>query len=474
MSVIVEDKNTKKIRKNIVNLAWPAILRLFLQSVVGIVDIIMVGQLGARAIAAVDISNKVVFITIGSLMALAVGSTTLVAHHVGAKETKKASKILEQSLICAFLMALFLTFISFVFSRDILNLMIVMMENKDPFILDAGSQYLKIVFASMIFGLPMIINNAVLQGVGDMKTPLYIMIVTNLVNIVFNYLFIFGIGVFPAMGVTGAALGTGLSRVVGALIGFFILSKGRSGLKLNVNSLTSKLDLEVIKNIFNIGIPAAIEHLIRQSGHLIYTALVAGLGTLNIAANAIAMNVLILSFMPSFGFGMAATTLVGQSLGAGKKELAEEYGKQTTYMGVGLIVIVSSIMFLFTGKLVNLYTENAQVINLAIKAIKIILLVQPFLAITMVLSGALRGAGDTKWVMYITAIGHWGVRLVLTLVLVFYLDYGLMGFWIAAALDVVVRTGLIIKRYVSNKWKDLEIRSRSQRCNKCQPEANNT
>ncbi len=134
MSVIVEDKNTKKIRKNIVNLAWPAILRLFLQSVVGIVDIIMVGQLGARAIAAVDISNKVVFITIGSLMALAVGSTTLVAHHVGAKETKKASKILEQSLICAFLMALFLTFISFVFSRDILNLMIVMMENKDPFI----------------------------------------------------------------------------------------------------------------------------------------------------------------------------------------------------------------------------------------------------------------------------------------------------------------------------------------------------
>lgn len=453
----ITDSGAEQMRKNILFLAWPAILRLFLQSVVGVVDVIMVGKVGTSAIASVDMGNRLVLVLIGSLMSLTIGATTLVAHHVGAGNKEKANHILWQCLMGGFVSAAILAGLGVIFSKDFLKLMMILMEEVDPFVLNEGSNYLRIVFISMIFGLPTMVINATLQGIGDMKTPLVVMLVTNVTNIIFNYLFIFGIGFFPALGVTGAAVGTGIGRLAGFMTALFVLIRGRTDLKLNWRRLTYKIDWDIIKNILKIGIPAAIEQFVRQGSQIVYTTLVAGLGTAAIAANAITMNINTLSFMPGFGFGMAATTLVGQCLGAKKDDLAQKYAKQTTYFAFALMAFASIVLYFFTFPIITLYTEDAEVVSLAASSLRIFILYQPLFSIFMVLAGAFRGAGDTKWVMYFTMIGNWGIRLLCSVFFVFYLDMGLNGFWIAMGVDIVIRVCLIIVRFISGKWKKIKV-----------------
>lgn len=457
MPNLITDLSPGKMRKNILLLAWPAVLRFFLQSIIGVVDVIMVGTLGPSAIAAVDMGNRIVFVIIGSLMSLTIGSTALVAHYIGAGKRKEANHIMWQSLLGGTAAAFILGFLGFVFSKQMLHLMMILMKEADLFILSEGSIYLRIVFVSMIFGLPMMVINAVLQGIGNMKTPLFIMIITNVVNVIFNYLLIFGVGFFPALGVTGAALGTGLGRVVGCLIGLIVIMKGKADIKLKWKNVIWKIDWLTIKNILQIGIPAALEQFARQSSQIIYTILVGGLGTAAIAANAVAMNVTSISFMPGFGFGAAATTLVGQCLGAKKEKLAEKYGKQSAYLTVSLMILASIAMYIWIQPIIHLYTDDPSVINMATSALKIFLYFQPLFGLFMVLAGALRGAGDTKWVMYFTIIGNWGIRLLFSIFFAYYLNLGLNGFWLAMGLDVIVRAGLITWRFLSGKWKHIKV-----------------
>lgn len=463
MNEYIIDAGPGKMRKNILNLAWPAILRLFLQSIVGVVDVIMIGKLGSSAIASVDMGNRLVFVLLGSLMSMTIGATAMVAHHVGAGNKHKANHILWQALFGGFIAAVFLAVIGSIFAKDLLRFMLVFMENTDQFIVNEGSVYLRIVFISMIFGLPMMVINSVLQGTGNMRTPLYIMLVTNVVNVLFNYLLIFGIGIFPELGVEGAAWGTALGRVAGFLVGLAVITKGISGVKLFWREISLKLDMDVIKGILRIGVPAAIEQFVRQGSNILYTTLVAGLGTATIAANAIAMNVISLSFMPGFGFGMAATTLVGQSLGAKKGHLAEQYAKQSTYMTIALMAAASVLMFIFVMPITRMYTDDMEVARMASSALKIFVIYQPIMAIFMVMAGALRGAGDTKWVMYFTMIGNWGIRLAFSLLFAFFFNLGLNGFWIAMGVDVTIRAGLILIRFKSNKWKNQQVIGKKQK-----------
>jgi putative MATE family efflux protein len=457
MPDIITDATPRVLRQNIFRLGWPAILRLLLQSIVGVVDVIMIGKLGAAAIAAVDMANRLVFVLIGTLMALTIATTALVAQHVGAGDYKKANHIMWQSLLGGLVAALFLATVGILLSRQMLGLMMILMEEADPFILSEGSAYLRIVFASMVFALPMMVINAVLQGLGDMKTPLFIMMVTNVINVVFNYFLIFGIGFFPALGVQGAAWGTSLARLSGAIIGLYVLIRGTADIRLHRSMVVWRLDWPIIRSILKIGIPAALEQLVRQSSMIIYTGLVAGLGTATLAANAVAMNINSLSFMPGFGFGTAATTLVGQAIGARKKDLATAYGKQTAYVTAVLLAVASVFMYIWVVPIVDLYTDDPEVIRLAASALRIFILFQPLFGVFMVLAGALRGAGDTKWVMYITVIGNWGIRLLFSYYFAFVLDLGLNGFWLAMGVDIVMRTALIIWRFQTGKWRDIKV-----------------
>lgn len=453
MTDFLSATSPQMMRRHIFRLGWPAILRMMLQSLVGVIDIMMIGQLGSAAIASVDIGNRLVFVLIGTLMAMTIATTSLVAQYIGAGNHKMAGYIMWQSLLGGIIAAAFLALFGMIFAEKMLDLMMILMDEADPFILLEGSAYLRIVLASMVFALPMMVINAVLQGLGDMKTPLYIMVVTNIVNVLFNYLLIFGIGFFPVLGVRGAAYGSALARICGCVIGLIVLIRGRTSIRLERHQVVWKLDWPILRNILRIGIPAAIEQLVRQSSMIVYTSLVAGLGTATLAANAITMNINSLSFMPGFGFGTAATTLVGQALGAGKNKLAYAYGKQTAFITTIILAVASVFMYLFVWPIADLYSNEPAVIRLAASSLRIFIIFQPLFGIFMVLAGSLRGAGDTRWVMYITAIGNWGIRLAFSLLFAFVLDMGLNGFWLAMGVDIVIRTALIIWRFRSGKWQ---------------------
>ena len=440
-------------RATILKLAWPVVMRMFFQGIVGMVDIMMVGRLGPSSIAAVAVANRLIFILIGALQALAVGATALVAQYTGAGNKKQANQVVWQSLMGAFLLALILSTIGVIFAPRLVRGMLSLMETLDESVLQQATMYLRIVLISMIFGLPQILINALLQGFGDMKTPLYIMTISNVLNVVGNYVLIFGAGPFPELGVTGAAIATGFARVVGCLIGLFFLIRGNSYTKLDTKQISFRLDIGVLKKILEIGVPASLEQFIRQSVMIIYSFLVASLGTLSLAANEILMNAQAISFMPGFGLGVAATTLVGQSLGANNKELAQRYGLETMKLGVLLMGSVAVVLLIWPHLLISLYTNDPQVLREATSSMRIVAVLQPLIAVFIILSGALRGAGDTKWVLYVTLIGNWGVRLILGVIVAFYFHFGLIGFWVVNAIDIAVRALLIFCRYRSGLWK---------------------
>ncbi len=465
MDVVQTDLSIKAMRKKILILSWPAIIRLFLQSLVGTVDVIMVGKLTGPAIGAVGVSNRIVFIIIGAFTALSVGSTALVAHYIGAKDIKKGNEILWQSILISLIMGIGITVVGFLFSESLLKGMLSLMDDKEgyDFIIREGVVYIKIVLTSMIFGFPMMIINAVFQGVGDMKTPLYLMIITNIVNVIFNYLLIFGHWIFPEMGVAGAALGTAISRMVGCLIGVGILIIGKSNLKLTFKYLSFKLDTVIIKAIFKIGIPSSVEQFARQGSQIIITIFVAGLGAHALDANEIVMNINNLAIMPGFGFGVAALTLVGQSLGAGDSDLANRYAKQTALIGILLMLPITISMFIFAEPLVMLFDTSKTVVPLAVTVVRIIIITQPILTLILILAGALRGAGDTMWVMISTIIGNWGARVVLGILFGYYLGIGLTGFYLAIGIDIIVRALLMLYRFKSGKWKNIKVLSKKDK-----------
>ncbi|MBS4535236.1 MATE family efflux transporter [Clostridium sp. D2Q-14] len=450
-----DDLTPKKMRKNILHLAWPAALRMFLQSIVGIIDIIMVGSIGAHALATVDISNRFVFITVGVLSSLTIGATALVARYKGAKDEEKVDKVITQSFLMGIILSLIIAVLGFLFAKPILNFMMMLMDKGDPYVLTKGNIYLKIVFTSMIFALPTMMLNSILQGMGDMKTPLYIMVITNVINVIGNYIFIYGIGPIPEMGVTGAAIGTSLGRLIGFIIGIYILLSKKTTIKINFKEIKWSFDWKIIRDILHIGFPASVEELVRRGSQIIYTILVAGLGTITIAANAVAMNINSLPMMIGFGFGLASTTLVGQSLGAEKEELANEYGKQTTVITMVLMIIVSIPMFIWVEPIIRLYSSDPQVIELSKPVVRMVIGIQPLFAIFLVLAGGLRGAGDTRYTMITTIIGNSAGRVLSSLFFGYILGLGLIGFWLGMVVDIASRTLLIFFRFKSGKWKNI-------------------
>jgi len=441
------EKDMKNMNGTIWHLAWPAILRMAFQTSVGIITMFLVGNyfLGAEAVAAIGLAQRITFLVIGTLSALGIGTTALVANYYGAGKPEKAREVVSQSIIIGVVMAAILAVLLNIFGSLAMGLL--MLGNPDPAVIAMGSGYLKIIGYSMLLGLPMMIINAAQQGAGDMKTPMYMMIAVNLLTI------ILGIYMIPRWGLSGAGLAEGLSRVLGGIFALWSVFNKRFAVNITPGDLRHWKP-EVAKNILSIGVPAAGEQFARQSSQIIYTIMIAGLGTMAIAANQVVMTIQSISFMPGFGFGLAATTLVGQSLGAGKEKMAQRYGYQINKFALGFMAVMGVVFFIWAEPLAALFVPEPEVAALAAACLRIVAFAQIPFSVVMVLSGALRGAGDTKWVMYLTTGGQWGIRLVVTWILI-RLGLGLRGAWVAMLLDVTLRCFLTLWRFRSGNWKNV-------------------
>ena len=451
-SVLLLDPASSTLRKSVWLLAWPAIVEMLLHMMVGIVDTAMVGRLGPDALASVGLANQIFHLGTTVFAAIATGSTALVARHIGAREPKGAANAAAQSLIMGFVAAGAVSLALVLYARPLLGFLF---RGTEPTVLALSTVYIRTVASVLIMHFFFILTNGVLRGAGDTQTPMRITAIVNVVNVTGNYLLIFGIGPFPALGVQGAAIATALAHSLGGVLALTVLFR-RSTVPIHIRDLLH-VDMTMIRRILHIGVPAAFEQSTMRIGQLGYTMIVASLGTASYAAHQVALNAESLSFMPGFGFSLAATTLVGQNLGAKDSDRAEKSGLLSNQMAMTVMSVMGILFFVFPEPLVSVFTTDAEVIRLASISLRIIAVSQPALATIMVLAGGLRGAGDTKSIMKITLLGFCIVRLGLAYVLAITLGWGLVGAWIAMAIDLFFRGYLMHARFMGGQWKTLKI-----------------
>lgn len=439
------------LNRQLFSLAWPSLVENLLQTMLGVVDLIFVGQLGADAIAGIGLGNQLMYLLLVVFMGLAVGNTALVARAVGAKDHADAAHIAKQSLIIAILAAIPIALIGFFWSDNIIALMGATRQ-----VTQLGGAFLRITSVFAVFISIMLIGGGTLRGAGDTRTPMLITGVINVINILLDYLLIFGNFGFPNLGAIGSAYATTIARGIGALFMLYALFARKSVLKLDWRGGWN-LTRATLERILNIGGPSAGENFVFQFGFTLFSAVVISLGTDDLAAQNVAFNISSLSVLPAFAFGVAALTLVGQNLGAKNPERATEVAKQALKSGMIWMCVMGAAFILWRRALVAVYTQDARVIELGAGLMIFIALAQPLQAIAIVLGQSLRGAGDTRATLAITFIGIWVIRLGVGYLIGIALGFGLFGVWIGWIADFSTRALLVWLRYHTGRWKTLRV-----------------
>lgn len=427
-------------------LAWPAILEMGLHMLVGVVDTAMVGQLGAQELAAVALGSRVVFSTIFVFAAVGTGAAALVSRFVGAGDKAKAGRVAGQALALAFLLGLIMAAGGHLVAGVLFRL-----SKTELVVQQLAADYFKIVSGATLFMLPLFVENALLRGAGDTRTPLVLALFTNIINIIGDYVLIFGWGKIPSLGVAGAAWATAGAQIIGAVLGLALAFTGRLVLSVPLSDLMA-WDSNLVQRILSLSIPAALEELTYTISSLAVFFLIGRLGTTALAAHQIAITAESFSYMPGFGFAIAASTLVGQHLGAGDKDGAFKSGGLTAHYSLIVMGVMGAIFFLFPGFIARFFTNDPNVVQLAATCIRIAALEQMPIALEQVMAGSLRGAGDTRYPFRVALLGNWVLRLPLVLLAVVVFKWPLWSVWIITVVDFCLRATLLIGRYRSRRW----------------------
>lgn len=443
-------KDPRLINKRVWQLAWPAMVELLLSTLFSMVDMIMVGRISYQALTAVGLTNHPTMLALAVFQALNVGSTALVARFIGSGDIKNAKATVRQSMVLVTILGIVVSIAGYLLSPAIITFM-----RAEPDVYPMSVTYLQIVSLGWLFTTISLNVGAILRGSGDTMTPMRYNLLSNLLNVVGNYVLIFGKFGFPAMGVAGAALSTTLCRGVAAFLALrAIFNKNRNiGVSLKDDY---RIDKNLLERLISIGLPSAMEQFLLRLGQVFFSRAVAGLGTAVYAAHQTAINISSLTFTPGQAFGMAATTMVGQSLGAKHPDVAEKAGLVARRMGLIIALAIAIVLFFFGYDVALLYVDDPEVARAAANALKILAIMQPMQSTQFILAGALRGAGDTRWPLYSTAIGIWGIRVVLVHVFI-AMGMGLMGAWVAQLCDQAFRAVFIYTRYKSGAWKHSKV-----------------
>lgn len=442
----------KSIDKQIFKLAIPAIAEMLLHTLVWTVDTAMVGRLTPVDMSGVNLGASIMFTIAHIVGAIGVGATALIARNIGAKDTKRAEYIAGLSLSLGIILALIMGFLGIIFTKTIFIAIV-----KDPAVIDIGTQYTRIVFTGLFFLIPQMITTSVLRAAGNTVVPMVAALVANTFNIVGDYVLIFGKFGFPALGAKGAAIATAGAQAVGFIICLIYLIKGTQGVKIRRKNLF-RFHKESLRSLIRLSIPAGMSEFMNEGSRLVSSFWIARLGTVAFAANSLAVAAESISFMPGFGFAVAATTLVGQNLGAGEYDMAKIAAKRCVIYSSVLMGIVGLAFYIFPFYIMRVFSSDVGTVDLASICIRIAAFEQIPIAVGMALSGVLKGAGDTKGPYRISLITNFLVRLPLIFAIVFLIEGHIAYVWIATTLQYVVEATLMIYRYRAGQWLLLEIK----------------
>ena len=443
---------SRALYSDIITIAWPSVVELFLTQLTSMVDLMMVGQLGPWAITAVGLTTQPKFLMAITFMSLNVGATAMVARYRGAGQPEKANLILRQALLLTFIVGAVSSAVGYWYSREL----ILFMGAKDALSLEAGTAYFQVQMAGFLTVALASTMTATLRGVGDSKTAMRYNIVANVVNVIFNYLLIYGHFGVPCLGVTGAAVATVMGQTVSFFMALRAVTCGRKYLHLRFRD-GFRPHGEALRSIFHIGFPAMLENIVMRAGMIVFSKMVADLGTVPFATHQVCISIQAMSFMNGQALAVSSTSLVGQSLGKRRPDMAQAYGCHAARVGCCTAVVLMAV-FVFLGRpIAALYTNDEAVVLQSARILRFVALVQIPQAIQFIYAGALRGAGDTRSVAVVMFITTLLLRPALGWLFIYQLALGLDGAWIGVVIDQLIRSILIQMRYRSGGWKRLNI-----------------
>lgn len=438
----------RKLIKNIFQITLPAVFDLLAQTLIMALDMKMVSSLGPSAISSVGVGTAGMYALIPALIAVATGTTALLSRAYGADNKLDGKKAFAQSFFIAVPLGIILTIIFLLFSEQIINLV---GNAKDMNLSDA------ILYQNMtVIGFPFlgvsIATFYAFRAMGENKIPMIGNTLALVLKVILNFLLIY----LFKWGIFGAALSTTLTRLFSVIFSIYLVFWSKKNwISLELKDL--KFDYFTSKRILKVGIPAAVEQLGLRIGMLIFEMMVISLGNLSYAAHKIALTAESISFNLGFAFSFAASALVGQELGKGSSQKALKDGYICTIIAMIVMSTFGLLFFIMPQFLVSLFTNDKDVIELSTMALKIVSICQPFSGASMVLAGALRGAGDTKSVLLITYLGIFLIRIPITYLFLDVLNFGLAGAWIVMTIDLVIRSSLAFYIFRRGKWKYLQV-----------------
>jgi len=453
--MVVNDRITTSagLLKPLLWLVWPVLVEQVLVMLVGFSDTLLAGQyLTQTHLAAMTVVSYVLWMLTNLFSLVSIGATAMTARFVGARDGDNANRVVNQSfLLGAMFAAIFTTTGVLGASR-----LIVLLQLEGPPALLA-LEYLRFIMPMLPLMMLEAVGIGCLRGAGDMLTGLLTMIVVNAINILVGWSLLLGLGPLPELGWKSLAVGTACGHAAGGLIPFVVLLRGRFGLAIRSRWL--KPDVAMMRRILRIGVPGGIDVLSIVICQLVFLSIVNRLSVDEVAAHGVAIRIESLAYLPGYAFQVAAATLAGQFLGARNPRQANRAVLTACAASGSLLSAAGLILYFGARPLVGLFVnaEQSGVLVIAPGLLRIVAFAMPPLALLQVLTGALRGAGDTRWPLAFTWIGFVGVRIPLAWLLVIDWQWGIVGAWYAMVIDVLLRTALIVHRFLAGGWKRIEV-----------------
>ncbi len=436
----------------VLSLAWPVVVEQMLGTAVGLVNTYIVGHLGAAALAAVGLASQLVMLLSAFFSAAGVGGTVLVARSVGAGEQREAEAFAGQSLLLALAIGVLAALPCLFWGGGMLRAL-----GGAPDVVAPGRLYLLAVGTTMPLMALLYVGNATIRGAGDTRTPMVIMTVVNLVNAVLSWGLVYGVGPLPALGVLGAGIGAAAGSAVGGVLVARALLREQGAGGLRVSWAGFRPDAARTWRLLRVGLPSGAEQGLMRLAQVVMASVVTGLGTAAYAGHQLGIQLLSVAFTPGFAFSVATTTLVGQELGRGSPRRAAACTMTASWLALAVMCGGGVAAFFLAEPLVRFFTSDPGVIAQGAIAVRGCAFIQPSLAWYFVLSGALRGAGDTGYVLLAQALPIWLVRLPLSWLLGIAAGLALPGIWAAMILDMSVRALMLGVRFRNGAWQRIRV-----------------
>lgn len=436
----------------VLKIALPAVFEMIFYTLIVVIDTAYVGKYGADdALSAVGFSSEIIYTIMNMFIfvGVGVGITTMVAQSIGAGKKERAEEFFSQGLCLGIVVAIIISFFMGVFPKQVLGIF-----GASGSVLEHGASFMRIVAIGAFFNMMSGIMNAALRGSGNTIIPLVASMIIIGVAIPLDKILIFGKFGLRPLGIIGSAIATS----TGYLCGFIFLCfyfKYFSNFKIRIEYMKN-INVDYIKKIIRLAIPSGLQEGAFSVSRLITISFIMYIGTKAFAANQITTQIESVSFMPGWGFAVAATSLVGQRIGAKDYKNAREYARISAILGVCVMLVCSILFFAIPGELVKLFIDNPDTIGLAKGCLMIAAIEQPFMAVSMVLGGALKGAGDAKTPFTISLISSWLIRLPLMAFVIYVLKLSVVYVWVITSIQWGFDGMVILYMYrkKSRKWEE--------------------